>query len=122
MALLDRQPFFEPMNTLGDICRLSGFDVNIDWNGRTIKVDEQKYFKALVEELDPQDTEFLLGQDPREMVRLHLKSADIDRLGLVSQQIVYLDGVEPVKLIKRVNTPGNPFARYFAQKITSQDK
>lgn len=122
MALLDCQPFLEPMNTLGDLCRLQGFDVNILWNGRTIKVDEQKYFQALVEELDPQDTEFLLGQDPREMVRIHMKSAEMDRLGLVSQQIVYLDGTEPLKLVKRVNTPGNPFARFFAQKITSQDK
>ncbi len=104
--------------TIGEQARIEGFAANIEFNGRTLRVDSGTTFQALVEDADQNDEEFLLGNDPREMVRVHaLKSSITD--ALTSQQQLVLDDGQKIKVVRRADSPANQFVRFFAKKIVA---
>ncbi len=86
-----------------------------------IRLSNGNIERGLVEDADYIDQQFLLGEDVREFMRVHLLRGS--NSGVISaQDILVLDDGQLVKVVKRVDNPANPFVRFYAIKTTASDK
>lgn len=93
----------------------AGFDELVAVHGDQLVVSESSRMWCICEDADETDTQFLLGGDAREMVRLYVtRGAEI----LTSQQIVTLaSNGQMLKIVRRFDNPADFTTRYYATKV-----
>jgi hypothetical protein len=106
--------------TIGETISVEGFDALLSISGRAITSDSLGTFAALVEDADITDSDFLLGQDPRELLRIHAIRSSVTNQ-VTMQQVLSLEDGTQLKVVRRVDSPGSPFIRFYASKITGKD-
>lgn len=99
----------------GDDLLRSGFDELIAVHGDQLVVDEATRMWCIAEDADETDSQFLLGSDGRELVRLYVtRGATI----LTTNQVVSLASTgQRLKIVRRFDSPADFTTRYYATKI-----
>lgn len=107
------------MDTLGNLARVEGFLANLEWNGKTVKKNENIIFKALIAAADSLDPNLDLGADPREYMTMDVLKPTPN---LAAQDIVLMvEDNQEIKVVKRLDNPADPFIRFYAVKVTDKD-
>lgn len=92
----------------------------LEWNGKTVKKDENVIFQAVIASADPLDPNLDLGSDPREYMKIDVLRPT-PNLSAQDKCLIVEDG-QQIRIVKRMDNPVDPYVTFYAMKITAKDQ